>query len=116
VPGHLEYDMGRIEQLMQFVEANPGDPFPRYGLAMELKNTGRLDEAERAFSELLNRFPDYTPAYLHSGNVLRELGRAEECAKVYRAGIDACVRKRDGHAQGELEAALASLGQSSEGQ
>jgi tetratricopeptide (TPR) repeat protein len=104
--------MGRIEQLMQFVEANPADPFPRYGLAMELKNTARLEEAERAFTELLNRFPDYTPAYLHAGNVLRELGRAEECANVYRAGIEACVRKRDGHAQGELEAALASLGQS----
>lgn len=101
--------MGRIEQLMQFVEANPADPFPRYGLAMELKNTGRLDEAERAFAELLSRFPDYTPAYLHAGNVLRELGRGEECARMYRTGIDACVRKRDGHAQGELEAALAAL-------
>ena len=39
--------MGRIEQLMQFVESNPSDPFPRYGLAMELKNTGRLVSAER---------------------------------------------------------------------
>jgi len=108
--------MGRIEQLMQFVGSNPGDPFPRYGLAMELKNTGRLDEAELAFTELLSRFPDYTPAYLHAGNVLRELGRAAECEKVYRAGIEACVRKRDGHAQGELETALASLGQNPEGQ
>ena len=54
--------MGRIEQLMQFVEQNPGDPFPRYGLAMELKNGGRLEEAELAFDELVRRFPDYTPA------------------------------------------------------
>lgn len=108
--------MGRIEQLMQYVEANPADPFPRYGLAMEIKNSGRLDEAERAFRELLNRFPDYTPAYLHAGNVLRDLGRVDECAQVYRAGIEACARKRDGHAQGELESALALLGQKPEGQ
>jgi len=101
--------MGRIEQLMQFVEANPRDPFPRYGLAMELKNTGHLEEAERAFSELLNGFPDYTPAYLHAGNVLRDLGRIADCAKVYRAGIEACARKRDGHAESELQAALAAL-------
>ncbi len=101
--------MGRIEQLQQFIEANPKDPFPRYGLALELKNAGRLEDSERAFSELMNRFPDYTPAYLHAGNVLKELGRREESAKVYRAGVEACVRKRDGHAQGELEAALAAL-------
>jgi len=94
---------------MQFVEANPKEPFPRYGLAIELKNTNRLEEAERVFSELLNRFPDYTPAYLHAGNVLRELGRKDDAVKVYRAGVEACVRKRDAHAQGELETALAAL-------
>ena|SRR5688572_12544119 len=103
--------MGRIENLMQFVETSPGDPFPRYGLAMELKNTGRLDEAQRAFAELVSKFPDYIPAYLHAGNVLVELGRRDEAAETYRAGMAACGRKRppDSHALGELQAALASL-------
>lgn len=96
---------------MQFVAQNPGDPFPRYGLAMELKNGGRLDEAERAFGELLHSFPDYIPAYLHAGSVLLELGKRAEAADTYRAGITACGRKRptDSHAQGELEAALTAL-------
>jgi tetratricopeptide (TPR) repeat protein len=101
--------MGRIEMLMQFVEANPQDPFPRYGLAMELKNAGRLEDAERAFNELMNRFPDYTPAYLHAGNVLKDLSRVEDAMNVYRAGIEACARKRDDHARGELESALAAV-------
>lgn len=101
--------MGRIEQLMQFVAQNPGDPFPRYGLAMELKNSGRLDEAERAFGELLQNFPDYTPAYLHAGNVLVAQGKRDAGAEIYRAGIVACQKKRDSHAQGELEAALTAL-------
>ena len=97
--------------LMQFVEANPGDPFPRYGLAMELKNTGRLDEADRAFVELITKFPDYTPAYLHAGGVLVSLGKREQAADVYRAGMTACGRKQppDSHAHSELQAALASL-------
>jgi TolA-binding protein len=97
--------------LMQFVEANPGDPFPRYGLAMELKNTGRLDEAHRAFAELVSKFPDYTPAYFHAGGVLLELGKRDEAARTYRAGMAACGRKQppDSHALGELQAALASL-------
>jgi predicted Zn-dependent protease len=103
--------MGRIEMLTQFIEASPGDPFPRYGLAIELRNTGRLDEAERTFAELLAKFPDYTPAYLHAGGVLVALGKRDEASQVYRAGMEACGRKRppDTHALGELQAALATL-------
>jgi tetratricopeptide (TPR) repeat protein len=103
--------MSRLEMLQSFIQSNPGDPFPRYGLAMELKNSGRLDEANAAFTELTTRFPDYTAAYLHAGNTLRELGRPQEAVAVYRHGIDACTKKRDLHAKGELEAALADLEQ-----
>ena len=94
---------------MQFVAQNPRDPFPRYGLAMELKNAGRLEDAERAFAELVGGFPDYTPAYLHAGNVLVAQGKRTAAAEIYKAGIAACGRKRDSHAQGELEAALTAL-------
>jgi predicted Zn-dependent protease len=101
--------MGRIELLEQFIAQNPGDPFPRYGLAIELKNGGRLDEAERTFSELMLRFPDYTAAYLHAGNVLVQLGKRSEAAEIYRKGIDVCGKKRDEHARSELAAALAAV-------
>jgi len=101
--------MDRIELLTQFVATNPKDPFPRYGLAIELKNRGRLADAERAFDELMGAFPDYTAAYLHAGNVSKELGKKDRAAAVYRAGLEACERKRDAHAHGELEAALAAL-------
>jgi predicted Zn-dependent protease len=104
--------MNRIEMLTGFIAQNPKDPFPRYGLALEYKNGGRLDEAERAFAELMAGFPDYTAAYLHAGAVLVALGRKAEAGEVYRRGIEACRRKRDGHAEGELEAALAALGES----
>jgi tetratricopeptide (TPR) repeat protein len=108
--------MGRIEQLEQFIAKNPADPFPRYGLAIELKNGGRLEDAARQFSELMTRFPDYTAAYLHAGNVLRDLGRRDEAAATYRSGIEACMRRGDGHARGELEAALAALEEGPEAQ
>ena len=102
--------MSRIAQLQSFVEQMPQDPFPRYGLAIELKNAGRLDEAHRTFSELIEKFPDYTAAYLHAGAVLIGLGRRDEAAAVYQQGLEACTRKRDFHAKGELETALADLG------
>lgn len=95
--------------LMQFVEANANDPFPRYGLAMELKNAGRLEDAERTFNELMNRFPDYTPAYLHAGNVARDLGRVDVAVAIYRTGVEVSSRKRDEHARSELESALAAV-------
>jgi tetratricopeptide (TPR) repeat protein len=101
--------MGRIEQLQEFITKSPNDPFPRYGLALELKNAGRLDEATTAFATLIEKFPDYTPAYLHAGNTLVARGLRAEARAVFERGIEACIRKRDGHARGEIEAALAEL-------
>jgi predicted Zn-dependent protease len=99
----------RIDMLKDFVAKNPNDPFPRYGLAMEYKNAGRLSEAEAEFAGLRQAFPDYVPAYLHAGNVARALKQRERAESIYRAGIEAATRKRDQHARGELEAALAEL-------
>jgi tetratricopeptide (TPR) repeat protein len=101
--------MGRIEQLQEFIKTSPNDPFPRYGLALEYKNSGRLEEATQAFDALLTVFPDYTPAYLHAGNTLVARGLRVEAKALYKRGLEACVRKLDGHAAGELESALAEL-------
>jgi tetratricopeptide (TPR) repeat protein len=100
----------RIDQLQEFIKSSPNDPFPRYGLALEYKNAGRLEEASQAFETLLNTFPDYTAGYLHAGNTLVARGLRAEARAVFERGIEACVRKRDGHARGEIEAALAELG------
>ena len=35
----------RIDALLGFIQQKPQDPFPRYALALEYKNGGRLDEA-----------------------------------------------------------------------
>jgi len=101
--------MGRIEQLRQFIAQKPDDPFPRYGLALELRNAGRLEEARQVFAELSLSFPEYVPAYLHAGNVLVQLGKRVEGAEMLRKGIEAAGKKSDLHARSELEAALAAL-------
>ena len=100
----------RIETLQRFIAARPGDPFPRYGLAQEYKNGGRLAEAHREFSVLLRDHPDYTAGYLHAGNVALGMGLRDEAKTLYEQWIAACVRRGDAHAKGELEGALASLG------
>ena len=99
----------RLSMLLQFVEQNPKDPFARYGLALEYKNRGQLDQAAAAFATLIELQPDYTAAYLHSGNTLVALGRSDDARAVYQAGMAACQRKGDAHALSELQAAMAGL-------
>jgi tetratricopeptide (TPR) repeat protein len=101
--------MDRITTFQNFIARSPADPFPRYGLAMEHRGQGRLDEAWLVFSELLQAFPDYVPTYLMAGGTLVALGRRDEAASIYRAGIEVANRRGDGHAASELEAALTEL-------
>ena len=101
----------RLEMLKQFAAAHPEDPFPRYGLAQEYKNAARLVEARAEFDALMRDHADYTAAYLHAGNVLVALGERVEARAVYERGIAACARKGDSHARGELDGALAALGE-----
>lgn len=101
--------MDRVATFKTFISKSPADPFPRYGLAMELKGQGDLAGAWTAFAELLEKFPDYVPSYLMAGGTLAGLGRKDEAADVYRRGIETATRRGDSHARGELEAALAEI-------
>ena len=95
--------------LLGFIEQRPDDPFPRYALALEYKNAGRLEEARQVFVDLMTSSPDYTATYLHAGNLFVALGQVAEAREIYQAGVAACLRRGDSHARGELEGALAGL-------
>ena len=101
--------MDRLETFRSFIARSPSDPFPRYGLAMELKTRGDLDGAQTAFAELVEQFPDYVPTYLMAGGTLVALGRKSEAADVYRRGIEVASQRGDQHARRELESALADV-------
>jgi len=101
--------MDRIATFKSFIARTPTDPFPRYGLAMELRTRGDLAAAWEAFSDLLEHFPDYVPTYLMAGGTLVSLGRRDDAAGVYRRGLEAAARKGDGHASSELASALQEL-------
>ncbi|HEY1552767.1 MAG TPA: tetratricopeptide repeat protein [Kofleriaceae bacterium] len=101
--------MDRLETFRSFIARSPSDPFPRYGLAMELKTRGELEAARTAFAELIAMFPDYVPTYLMAAGTLVALSRRDEAAAVFRSGIEVATRRGDQHARGELESALADL-------
>lgn len=97
----------RLATFRTFIERNPKDPFPRYGLAMELRSRGDLAGAATAFDELLNDFPDYVPSYLMAAGLYAEVGRKDDGIATLRRGVDVATVKGDSHARKELEAALA---------
>lgn len=101
--------MSRADAIRKIIEKRPDDPFPRYGLAMELKNSGARDEAKVAFEELEQRFAEYVPQYLMHANLLVELGLRDGAKEVLRRGIPVAQKKGEGHAAGEMEQALSSL-------
>ena len=101
--------MDRIATFKQFISEQPDNPFPRYGLAMEYKKQGQLEDACAAFDELTSVFPDYVATYLMYGNTLAALERDRQADQIYRKGIDVSTAKGDAHARNELEAALADL-------
>ena len=90
------------------LEADPGNSFARYGLAMELMKAGDLEGSVQEFDVLLQRDPNYSAGYFHGGQTLEKLGRLDAARDYYRRGL---AVTRDPHARGELQAALDILGE-----
>jgi tetratricopeptide (TPR) repeat protein len=98
-----------MEVLKAMVAQNPGDAFARYGLAMELVNTGQLENAVAEFRALLEHNPNYAAAYFHGGQVLEKLGAVEQARALYEKGVEVTGRTGDQHTRSELQAALDML-------
>jgi len=105
-----EQKKSRRQTLEDFVAKKPEDAFSRYGLAMECMNTGDTSAADEHFRTLLERSPDYIPAYLMYGQMLTRESRAGEAKEVLSSGIAAAAKKGDQHARSEMESLLIELG------
>ena len=101
--------MDRVATFRTFIAKSPQDPFPRYGLAMELRKRGQLAEAIAEFRELVARNPGYIPTYLMAGNALVEQGDRAAALALLHQRITAARAAGDAHALGEPESAAAAL-------
>ncbi len=99
----------RLAFLEQHCASAGADSFAFYGLGMEYRKEGRVDDAVATFDKLKDKDPDYLPLYLMAGQTLIDAGRAVEAKAWLEAGIAVAQRKGDSHALGELESALASM-------
>lgn len=99
----------RLEAFEKMIDAGSDDPFVHYARAMELRGLGRLEDALTAYREVMERFPDYVPTYLMSGQVANELGRDDDALELLRRGAAAAKRLGDEHALSEISGLIAEI-------
>lgn len=102
--------MDRIAQLTEILTANPDDTFARYGLALEYSKAGQTEQALAEFKTLIEKNPDYTPAYFMAAQALASASRVDEAKRMLVDGIRSAVRTGNKHAQSEMTAMLEELG------
>jgi cytochrome c-type biogenesis protein CcmH/NrfG len=105
-----EQKKSRRQMLEEFVAEKPDDAFSRYGLAMECMNSGDASAAESHFRALLERNPDYVPAYLMFAQMLARESRTSDAKQILSSGIVAAIKKGDEHARSEMDTLLGDLG------
>jgi predicted Zn-dependent protease len=99
----------RLAFLEKMTAAGSDDPMAWYGLAMEYKALARFDDALATFRALREKKPDYVAMYLMCGQMLADRGDATGAREWLTEGVAQAQAKRDAHALGELESALAAL-------
>ncbi|HKM86807.1 MAG TPA: tetratricopeptide repeat protein [Terriglobales bacterium] len=102
--------MDRIVMLSEILTANPEDAFARYGLAMEYSKAGQIEQALQEFKKLIEKNPDYTPAYCMAAQTLANASRVDEAKRWLVDGVSSARRTNNGHAQSEMTAMLEELG------
>lgn len=101
--------MDKVKRLRALIEADPGNPFAWYTLAMELKKTDTPGALE-VFERLRTEHPRYVATYYHFAKTLEDAGDAGRARQIYAEGIRVAREAGDAHAAAELEAAADLLG------
>jgi tetratricopeptide (TPR) repeat protein len=99
----------RIEQLQQYLQQSPNDPFLNHALALEWIKAGDDHQAEAAFRTNLDRSPEYVATYYHLGKLLERATRNEEAIATFERGMAVARAAGDMHTYSELQSAYEDL-------
>ena len=97
--------MSRIDDLVRIAQKSK-KPLPWYGLAMEYRSAGRIDEALATFEQVQVLDPGYVAAYFMCAQMLAERAAPGDHARALTLldnGIAAARRTGDDHAVHEME-------------
>ncbi len=99
----------RLEALKEFLEKEPNDSFTRYALALEHQSLGQTETAIALLTEVLQRDPNYIPAYHQLGQLYTKLNKTQEAKEIYRKGIDMAGAVGEMHERDEMQEELEEL-------
>jgi len=99
----------RLKSLLELYNKEPNDSFVAYGIALEHISAGNYEQAEKYLTSLMERDPDYVPAYMQLARVKENLDRIEEAKEVYRNGIDVARKNNELRTAIEMEEFLSEL-------
>ena len=100
--------MPSLEQLLA-IAGKSGKPLPWYGVAMEYRSLGRLDEAIATFQKVHELDPRYVAAYFMCAQVHAERGHVEQARAELQAGMVQARDVGDSHAEGEMRELLETM-------
>ena len=98
----------RIQQLQEFINEDPSDPFNIYALALEYQKSD-LQKAIETFNQLLSSHPDYVPTYYQLGKIYQDLSQDKKALSVFETGIVKAGNQHNSKALHELQAARQEL-------
>lgn len=99
----------RLAMFAEVLEMDPDDPLALLGAGNALATLERHAEAEPLLGRAVAAQPDNSALYLAHGRALELLGRGDEAAAVYRAGVVVASRKGDLQPLREMEHRLLLL-------
>jgi len=100
--------MNRLEQLTQFFQEDPDDPFNVYALALEYQKTD-LTKAKSLYDQLLEKHPAYIPTYYHAGNLYVTMNLTDEAIRIFEKGLAEAKRQNADKALRELQSVYDEL-------
>ena len=94
--------MERIQKLLEFLKQSEGDSFLQHALALEYIKIGNDKEAQRLFTNVLEKDPAYVGSYYHLGKLHERLGETDKAIEVYEKGMSEAKKAKDNHSYNEL--------------
>jgi hypothetical protein len=98
----------RLQQLLEYLEDDPQDPFNRYAVATEYKSE-RPELALEMLMELIDLHPTYLPAYYHAGQLQIFFDQKDVAETTLAAGIELAKAQQNQLTLRELQNALNEL-------
>jgi predicted Zn-dependent protease len=97
-------------KLQELLQSDPDDVFLQYALAAACVSEGDVEAGLAQFQAVIDRHPDYVPAYFQKGQALAGQERHAEARDILQRGIQVAHRVGDRHAESEMTAFLDTLG------